>query len=114
MSPSLARNKRFARISYLAPVWRRNPTHPDDLAGDSAMARSFLKTPSGGAAWFESAGESFAAARSRTTNPPSARPTRSHRTIFISDTHLGTRGCKAEALADFLAHNECGTLFLVR
>ncbi|MDB5740013.1 MAG: hypothetical protein JWP16_1053, partial [Alphaproteobacteria bacterium] len=22
-----------------------------------------------------------------------------HRTIFISDTHLGTRGCKAEALA---------------
>jgi len=26
---------------------------------------------------------------------------------------LGTRGCKAEALADFLAHNECSTLFLV-
>ena len=41
------------------------------------------------------------------------RPMRSHRTIFISDTHLGTRGCKAEALADFLAHNECETLFLV-
>ncbi len=41
------------------------------------------------------------------------RPSRSHRTIFISDTHLGTRGCKAEALADFLAHNECQTLFLV-
>lgn len=38
---------------------------------------------------------------------------RRHRTIFISDTHLGTRGCKAEALADFLAHNECETLFLV-
>ncbi|HEY5083848.1 MAG TPA: UDP-2,3-diacylglucosamine diphosphatase, partial [Rhizomicrobium sp.] len=36
-----------------------------------------------------------------------------HRTIFISDTHLGTPGCKAEALADFLAHNECDTLFLV-
>ena len=42
-----------------------------------------------------------------------SRPTRHHRTIFISDTHLGTRGCKAEALADFLAHNECQTLFLV-
>jgi UDP-2,3-diacylglucosamine pyrophosphatase LpxH len=41
------------------------------------------------------------------------RPSRSHRTIFISDTHLGTKGCKAEALADFLAHNECETLFLV-
>ena len=38
---------------------------------------------------------------------------RRHRTIFISDTHLGTRGCKAEALADFLAHNDCATLFLV-
>ncbi len=36
-----------------------------------------------------------------------------HRTIFISDTHLGTRGCKAEALADFLSHNDCETLFLV-
>src|SRR4051812_21246689 len=44
---------------------------------------------------------------------PASRPGRSHRTIFISDTHLGTRGCKAEALADFLAHNECETLFLV-
>ena len=41
------------------------------------------------------------------------RPRRSHRTIFISDTHLGTKGCKAELLADFLAHNECQTLFLV-
>jgi UDP-2,3-diacylglucosamine pyrophosphatase LpxH len=39
--------------------------------------------------------------------------TRQHRTIFISDTHLGTRGCKAEALADFLAHNNCQTLYLV-
>jgi len=36
-----------------------------------------------------------------------------HRTIFISDTHLGTRGCKAEMLADFLAKNRCDTLYLV-
>ncbi|HEX4160239.1 MAG TPA: UDP-2,3-diacylglucosamine diphosphatase [Rhizomicrobium sp.] len=36
-----------------------------------------------------------------------------HRTIFISDIHLGTRGCKAELLADFLARNSCDTLFLV-
>ncbi len=40
-------------------------------------------------------------------------PVRRHRTIFISDTHLGTRGCKAGALADFLAHNSCDTLYLV-
>jgi UDP-2,3-diacylglucosamine pyrophosphatase LpxH len=66
-------------------------------------------------AWFENALESFTP--SRAAAPPAlatdtAHFTR-HRTIFISDTHLGTRGCKAEALADFLAHNDCATLFLV-
>ena len=75
------------------------------------MARSFLEAPFGGNAWFDGKVENFAAARLRKS--AAIRSTRSHRTIFISDTHLGTRGCKAEALADFLAHNECGTLFLV-
>ena len=42
-----------------------------------------------------------------------ARRQRYHRTIFISDVHLGTRACKAELLADFLACNGCETLFLV-
>ncbi len=42
-----------------------------------------------------------------------SRPAVSHRTIFISDTHLGTRGCKAELLTDFLRHNNCETLYLV-
>ena len=46
--------------------------------------------------------------------PRSGRPPgHSHRTIFISDVHLGTRGCKAELLADFLSHNTCDTLYLV-
>ncbi len=36
-----------------------------------------------------------------------------YRTIWISDTHLGTRGCKAEFLLDFLKHNRCETLYLV-
>ncbi|MGH7864068.1 MAG: UDP-2,3-diacylglucosamine diphosphatase [Candidatus Binataceae bacterium] len=36
-----------------------------------------------------------------------------HRTIWISDIHLGTRGCKAEALCDFLRHNDCDLLYLV-
>lgn len=35
------------------------------------------------------------------------------RTAFISDVHLGTPGCKAEGLLDFLKHLECETLFLV-
>lgn len=36
-----------------------------------------------------------------------------YRTIWISDTHLGTKGCKAEFLLDFLHHNDCETLYLV-
>jgi UDP-2,3-diacylglucosamine pyrophosphatase LpxH len=35
------------------------------------------------------------------------------RTVWISDLHLGTPGCKAEALLDFLRTVECETLFLV-
>jgi UDP-2,3-diacylglucosamine pyrophosphatase LpxH len=35
------------------------------------------------------------------------------RTVWISDTHLGTRGCNAELLLDFLKSIECETLFLV-
>ncbi|HEY4070285.1 MAG TPA: UDP-2,3-diacylglucosamine diphosphatase [Sphingomicrobium sp.] len=41
------------------------------------------------------------------------RPVLAFRTIWISDTHLGTSGCKAELLLDFLKSTECETLFLV-
>jgi UDP-2,3-diacylglucosamine pyrophosphatase LpxH len=36
-----------------------------------------------------------------------------YRTIWISDLHLGTRGCKAEFLLDFLRHTEADTMYLV-
>ncbi len=36
-----------------------------------------------------------------------------YRTIWLSDVHLGTPGCKAEFLVDFLKRNECETLYLV-
>ena len=36
-----------------------------------------------------------------------------YHTVWISDTHLGTKGCKAEYLLDFLDHVECDTLYLV-
>jgi UDP-2,3-diacylglucosamine pyrophosphatase LpxH len=36
-----------------------------------------------------------------------------YRTIFISDTHLGTRGCRSDFLADFLSRSSCHNLFLV-
>lgn len=35
------------------------------------------------------------------------------RTIFISDLHLGTPGCQAEMLLDFLVHHDAETYFLV-
>jgi len=38
---------------------------------------------------------------------------RTYRTISISDVHLGTKDCKAEALNNFLKHNTCETLYLV-
>ena len=36
-----------------------------------------------------------------------------YRSIWISDIHLGTRGCQAELLLDFLRHNESEYLYLV-
>jgi len=36
-----------------------------------------------------------------------------YKSIFISDVHLGSRGCKAELLSDFLKENTCENLFLV-
>ncbi len=36
-----------------------------------------------------------------------------YRAIWISDIHLGTAGCKAEYLLDFLKHNESDRLYLV-
>jgi len=38
---------------------------------------------------------------------------RRYRTIWISDIHLGTRGCKADDLLDFLKNTESDTLYLV-
>jgi UDP-2,3-diacylglucosamine pyrophosphatase LpxH len=36
-----------------------------------------------------------------------------YRTIFMSDLHLGTRGCQAELMLDFLRHHDADTIFLV-
>ncbi|MCB2100128.1 MAG: UDP-2,3-diacylglucosamine diphosphatase [Rhodobacterales bacterium] len=38
---------------------------------------------------------------------------RRFRAIWISDVHLGTRGCQAEMLLDFLKHTESDYLYLV-
>ncbi|MDE2007449.1 MAG: UDP-2,3-diacylglucosamine diphosphatase, partial [Rhodospirillales bacterium] len=42
---------------------------------------------------------------------PGPRP--AYRSVFISDTHLGTRGCRSDFLADFLGKTSCSQLYLV-
>jgi UDP-2,3-diacylglucosamine pyrophosphatase LpxH len=46
-------------------------------------------------------------------DPPSPGAKQRFRTLWISDLHLGTPGCQAHALLDFLKRTECDTLFLV-
>jgi UDP-2,3-diacylglucosamine pyrophosphatase LpxH len=40
-------------------------------------------------------------------------PVTRHRTLWISDVHLGSPGCQARRLTRFLAENDCETLYLV-
>jgi UDP-2,3-diacylglucosamine pyrophosphatase LpxH len=42
-----------------------------------------------------------------------ALPARHVRTLFISDVHLGTRGCQADLLLDFLRYHDAETIYLV-
>jgi UDP-2,3-diacylglucosamine pyrophosphatase LpxH len=39
--------------------------------------------------------------------------TRRFRTLFISDVHLGTKGCQAHKLLDFLRYNDADSIYLV-
>jgi UDP-2,3-diacylglucosamine pyrophosphatase LpxH len=43
---------------------------------------------------------------------PEPEPT-VYRTLFLSDVHLGIRGCQAELLLDFLKHNDAPTIYLI-
>jgi UDP-2,3-diacylglucosamine pyrophosphatase LpxH len=45
--------------------------------------------------------------------PRSFQPKLKFRTVWISDVHLGTSGCNAAMLVDFLRSVECQTLYLV-
>ena len=38
---------------------------------------------------------------------------RHYRTVWVSDIHLGTRGCNAAMLNDFFDHVDCDTMYLV-
>jgi UDP-2,3-diacylglucosamine pyrophosphatase LpxH len=45
--------------------------------------------------------------------PAETEGTRRYRTIWLSDIHLGTKGCQAQLLLDFLRETESEYLFLV-
>jgi len=65
-------------------------------------------------AWSDSEAERGASAAVSDTDTPTAPTSERHyRTVWISDLHLGTPGCQATALLDFLKNVECDTLFLV-
>jgi len=71
------------------------------MHSDASFLRAWAATP-GLAAASEEADAGLDAAHRRR-----------YRTVWISDLHLGTPGCQALALLDFLKHVECETLFLV-
>ena len=48
-----------------------------------------------------------------TIEPSTTRQPRRIRTLFLSDIHLGIRGCQADSLLDFLRHYEADTIYLV-
>jgi UDP-2,3-diacylglucosamine pyrophosphatase LpxH len=64
-------------------------------------------------AWAESDGPGHHAGAADAE--PDARPAarRRYRSVWISDLHLGTPGCQAHALLDFLKHVDSENLFLV-
>ncbi len=73
------------------------------------------RAKSGGSVPFKSSADLFASipAWLDMPEPRGFRPKRKLRTVWISDLHLGTRGCNATLLLDFLASIECETLYLV-
>ncbi len=74
----------------------------------SAPLLKALTSPAGG-----SAGLGRPAASNAPAEPQERDERLKVRTVWISDVHLGTPGCQAHALLDFLKHVECDTLYLV-
>jgi UDP-2,3-diacylglucosamine pyrophosphatase LpxH len=46
-------------------------------------------------------------------NQRTEQTTQKHRTLWLSDLHLGSPGCKARQIVKFLRHNDAETLYLV-
>ena len=83
----------MASLLDLPPVTLRSP---------GAGSKRPFSAPAGLPAWFH-----------EDDPKPAPRQRMQFRTIWISDIHLGTPGCNAELLMDFLKSIECETLYLV-
>ena len=59
--------------------------------------------------------QSFLVVRPLARRPlvPKSQQTHRYRTLFLSDLHLGTRGCQAHLILDMLRHVEADTIYLV-
>ncbi|KKJ06121.1 MULTISPECIES: UDP-2,3-diacylglucosamine diphosphatase [Burkholderia] len=79
-----------------------------DPAGARAAASAFLSGPAGGDASLPPP-----ASASVGHHDESDGPAHRYRTIWLSDIHLGTSGCQAPYLLDFLRHNDSEYLYLV-
>ncbi|MEK6369688.1 MAG: UDP-2,3-diacylglucosamine diphosphatase [Burkholderia gladioli] len=79
-----------------------------DPAGARAAASAFLSGPAGGDASLPPP-----ASASAGHHDESDGPAHRYRTIWLSDIHLGTNGCQAPYLLDFLRHNDSEYLYLV-
>ncbi len=49
----------------------------------------------------------------RTYDPKDGHPVLRYRAVWVSDIHLGSRGCQAEKFLDFIRHIQCDYLYLV-
>ena len=47
------------------------------------------------------------------TKPKTESTVKKHRTLWLSDLHLGSPGCKAKQIVRFLKQNDCDQLYLV-
>jgi UDP-2,3-diacylglucosamine pyrophosphatase LpxH len=80
--------------------------------GASVDAVPFHPATPGGASTIEDAGGRQPASSSSHHDDSVPDPHR-YRTIWLSDIHLGSSGCQANYLLDFLRHNESEYLYLV-
>lgn len=101
----MLRDTRWTRLSSALPFRTAGRVHP--AAADPGSKRPPRKRDQNRNATRRRGGLD-----ERLTGPrPKHR--RKHRTLFLSDIHLGTPGCKADLLLDFLRHNDAETIYLV-